>query len=1010
VVKPGGTVELEYDIPPSAWYFDQNGHRTMPFCVLLEAALQPCGWLASFVGSALTTETDLKFRNLDGTGTLTADLLPDAGTLRTCVKLTNISQSAGMIIESFEVQCYLGDTRVYDLKTVFGFFPAEAFENQVGLPVSPEERARFERPGDFHVDLRSRPERYCAGSPRLAGPMLLMLDRVTVYDPTGGARGLGYLRAEKDIDPGEWFFKAHFFQDPVQPGSLGLEALCQLAQFYVLERGLAAGVPHARFEPLRLGHPLTWRYRGQVTPRNGRMTSEFEVTEVGQDAQGPYVVGNAWLWVDGKRIYSATGLGVRAVAGEAPADGWLGDHRPTFTVPAVPMMSMIDALGAAVRARTGSLPWEFPEVQVRRWLPAPAGMPALRTEVTETDGFQHVTLSAWREAGDRALSRFEPVAVGRARVGAPGAPAAEFAPLADLEEVPDPYASGALIHGPAFQYLVSLRRGRSGSSAVLDLARGAVPRGAYHQGVLDAMTHGIPHDGLWRWSGDIPQDRVAYPYRVYGLRFFSPIPDTGRVGLEARFAGFDGDLRFPKIDLQLVRDHRVLVALTLVEVLLPKGAFGSAPPEDRRAFLRDRRWVPGLSLATVEGDETVLTEAAVRGMDWLPGTVAAAYAVPPSGARDLVARVAVQDHVARRACVHPATVRVDDGLTTGVASVRPLRAHAVAVTRDGDRVRVRDAGPPVQDLGPVRRWWRTRIGVGPWPVEDLYYGLVGRFVRDVVLSDPEALRAVEGRSCLFLGNHQVGVESLLFSVLASALTGTPTVTLAKAEHRTSWLGTLIAHNFSYPGVRDPDVIRFFDRDDRASLVKIVEDLAAAMRSTGKNVMVHVEGTRSLECRTPVLKMSSAFIDMALAVRAPIVPVRFVGGLPTEPLPARLEFPLGHGAQDYWLGAPLLPERLEALPYKQRKELVLAAINGLGPPAGEERPSPGDAAFAQAAEAWRARTGTSSEHATLYATLASLPDPHPEVRALLAVARGEDPGALPEDRRGWLTELGGRLGG
>ena len=49
------------------------------------------------------------------------------------------------------------------------------------------------------------------GLARLAGPMLLMLDRITGYWPDGGAAGLGRLRAEKDVDPGEWFFQAHFF-------------------------------------------------------------------------------------------------------------------------------------------------------------------------------------------------------------------------------------------------------------------------------------------------------------------------------------------------------------------------------------------------------------------------------------------------------------------------------------------------------------------------------------------------------------------------------------------------------------------------------------------------------------------------------------------------------------------------------------------------------------------------------------------------------------------------------
>ena len=69
----GVTVEVEYDVPgdgPDAWYFGDNGARTMPWAVLLEAALQPCGWLASYAGCALAIDTELSFRNLDGTATV----------------------------------------------------------------------------------------------------------------------------------------------------------------------------------------------------------------------------------------------------------------------------------------------------------------------------------------------------------------------------------------------------------------------------------------------------------------------------------------------------------------------------------------------------------------------------------------------------------------------------------------------------------------------------------------------------------------------------------------------------------------------------------------------------------------------------------------------------------------------------------------------------------------------------------------------------------------------------
>jgi 3-hydroxymyristoyl/3-hydroxydecanoyl-(acyl carrier protein) dehydratase len=48
---------------------------------------------------------------------------------------------------------------------------------------------------------------------------------------------LGWLRAEKDVDPDDWYFKAHFFSDPVQPGSLGVQAMASLLQWYLAPHG-----------------------------------------------------------------------------------------------------------------------------------------------------------------------------------------------------------------------------------------------------------------------------------------------------------------------------------------------------------------------------------------------------------------------------------------------------------------------------------------------------------------------------------------------------------------------------------------------------------------------------------------------------------------------------------------------------------------------------------------------------------------------------------------------------
>ncbi|MBL8685251.1 MAG: polyketide synthase dehydratase domain-containing protein [Myxococcales bacterium] len=1064
-MKIGTNIEVEYDVPDSVWYLEQNGARTMPFCVLMEAALQPCGWLASYVGSALSADIDLLFRNLDGTGTLFEDIVPEHGPLVTKARIDSISQTAGMIIESFTVQCFQQGRRVYEMKTVFGFFPKEAFENQVGLPVGDAERARFELPATSVIELdREKPAKYFVGdksNATLADPMLLMLDRVVRWEPEGGAKGLGYARAEKDVDPSEWFFKAHFFQDPVQPGSLGIEAFCQLVQWTMLEKGIGADIPNGRFEAVMTGKPVTWKYRGQVVPKNEKITSEVELTEVGRDDKGAYVLADCSLWVDGKKIYHAKNLGMRVVPGSPTVpvpppghtkhtqsngssphsalssstsaregslslakDPWIGDHRPTWTIAALPMMSAIDALAAQAQRVTGKLVTSVRDAHMKRWITVPDGeIVRTRVEAQGDPGALACSLSVWREASDPRLSRFEVASTATVHTADawPAAPVA-FAPITDGQDDGDPYERGALFHGPAFRAVTSLRTGPSGATAHVDLARCTVAYGALNQGVLDVLTHAIPHDALHRWSDAIPSSLVAYPHRVERLDLFAKIPTQGRARVEARFAGIvdepnsppsDGP-RFVAIELQLVLEttDTVLASMRLVEVLLPKGPIGEAPRHHRVAFLRDGRWLPSVSLSRETDGVTVLDRRDAASSDWLPNNLATIYGVPAARRATLHAEIAIKEHASRRAFVHPSRITVIDGDSPepalspvqtvathhAVADVRPLRAHPVIAEHDEQgRIRVRDTRPSLLDLSPVRRYWDRWFGVGHWFGEDLHYGLVHKFVGDVVVTDPASFAKLRGRACLFLANHQVAVESLLFSVLAAGLTEQPVVTLAKAEHRDTWLGHFIDHVFKYPGVRDPRLITFFEREDRAALLEIVGELAQELASGARSVMVHIEGTRALSCRTPVVKMSSAFIDMALTVRVPIVPVRFVGGLPSDPpLETRVEFPVGYGKQDYWFGRAIFPEELEALPYKDRKALVIDAINGLGPGVEREEPSPASPEFERTVRAWSERSGASLEHSAILA-------------ATLGYSRSEDTEALARALRegAWRPEGGAK---
>jgi 3-hydroxymyristoyl/3-hydroxydecanoyl-(acyl carrier protein) dehydratase len=284
----GGAAEAEYDVPRDAWYFADERDAVMPFAVLLEVALQPCGWLAAYVGSALTSPVDLAFRNLGGTGRLHEVVRADAGTLTTGVRLTRVASSAGMIVQSFDFAVRNGGRLVYDGTTTFGFFTREALGQQVGI-----RDARLYEPGAAERE-EGRGFAYPRTAPFPAG-RLRMIDRIDLFAPDGGPHGLGFIRGVKAVDPGEWFFKAHFYQDPVCPGSLGLESLVQLLKVIARERWQAG-----RFEAMT-GREHEWLYRGQVIPGSREVAVQAVVTARDDGARA--LTADGHLLVDGRVIY-----------------------------------------------------------------------------------------------------------------------------------------------------------------------------------------------------------------------------------------------------------------------------------------------------------------------------------------------------------------------------------------------------------------------------------------------------------------------------------------------------------------------------------------------------------------------------------------------------------------------------------------------------------------------------------------------------------------------------------
>jgi hypothetical protein len=256
----------------------------------------------------------------------------------------------------------------------------------------------------------------------------------------------------------------------------------------------------------------------------------------------------------------------------------------------------------------------------------------------------------------------------------------------------------------------------------------------------------------------------------------------------------------------------------------------------------------------------------------------------------------------------------------------------------------------------------------------------------------------------------VGIESTLFALLGSAVMGAPVLTLARIETQTSALDQLMRHAFANPGLRSPRMSQYFDRSESASLPSIIQAMSTEMTATGRSVMVHVEGAMARSGRQPVRKLSSAFIDMAIALGRPIVPVRFVGGLSVAPVPDEIEFPVGMGRQDIHIGRPLPADELRSLSYRDRRRRVLDAINQLGPSHEIEEPLPPDPAFASAVQSWCESTGARPCHAALFRILQELAHPSAEIAALVAGASAGTLTVAATPEGNWLAELARRLFG
>ncbi|MGC9521521.1 MAG: PfaB family protein [Anaerolineae bacterium] len=290
----------EVDVSHASWFYQGSWYRGLPpYAVLMEMALQPCGFLSAYLRSSLLDpERDLYFRNLDGHGRVLADIDLRGRTITDEVHLVSSTRGQGTILQSYTFALSCEGQRFYEGWASFGYFPKSALARQTGVDggtrLSPEWAAS---PAIKAISPALEP----------APHRLRLLDDVSAL-PQVDEYPEGYLRASGCLSPHDWFFRAHFHEDPVMPGSLGIEAAMQAMRAYARWRHpelIGARVTHP------VDHQMTWKYRGQITPDDRRWELSVHVSRVEENAESLTLIGDADVWKRGLRIYEVKDIAVR---------------------------------------------------------------------------------------------------------------------------------------------------------------------------------------------------------------------------------------------------------------------------------------------------------------------------------------------------------------------------------------------------------------------------------------------------------------------------------------------------------------------------------------------------------------------------------------------------------------------------------------------------------------------------------------------------------------------------
>ena len=244
---------------------------------------------------------DLYFRNLDGEATLINWPKITNNTITNRVELISSTTLQDVIIQEYLFELISEGKPFLQGKSSFGYFTKQMLKNQSGLDGANNVTQWIESNRDSGDWLETTDIDNTFNNPDT--PHLPEIPQVWI-SKSGGNDGQGYLFTNLDIPTNSWFYKAHFYQDPVMPGSLGVEAMVRI----ITQSSSIWGIPKNSQWRIIPGNTTKWKYRGEITANTNQVTIEIHIKKITSENNGWQIIADGNLWKGNTRIYQVDNI------------------------------------------------------------------------------------------------------------------------------------------------------------------------------------------------------------------------------------------------------------------------------------------------------------------------------------------------------------------------------------------------------------------------------------------------------------------------------------------------------------------------------------------------------------------------------------------------------------------------------------------------------------------------------------------------------------------------------